>query len=34
VAFCPLISMGLALAKIGNDFVRLPLGIGLREARY
>jgi hypothetical protein len=25
--------MGLALSKIGNDFVRLPSGISLREAK-
>jgi hypothetical protein len=24
--------MALALSQIGNDFVRLPSGIGLREA--
>jgi hypothetical protein len=24
--------MGLALSQIGNDFVRLPSGISLREA--
>jgi len=25
--------MGLALSKIGNDFVRLPSGRSLREAK-
>jgi len=33
VAFRPHLSMGLALSKIGNDFVRLPSGISFREAK-
>ena len=32
VAFLPHLSVGLALSKTGNDFVRLPSGISPREA--
>jgi hypothetical protein len=33
VAFRRHLSMGLALSKIGNDFVRLPSGCSPREAK-
>jgi len=33
MAFCARLSMGLALSEIGNDFVRLPSGRSLREAK-
>jgi len=33
VAFRPHLSMGLALSQIENDFVRLPSGRSLREAK-
>ena len=33
MAFCARLSMGLALSKTGNDFVRLPSGHSLRDAK-
>jgi hypothetical protein len=33
VAFCPHLSMGLALSQVRHDFVRLPSGISLGEAK-
>ena len=34
VALHPHLTGGLALSQIGNDFVRLPSGISLREATF
>ena len=33
VAFRPHLSMGLALSKSANDYLRLPSGRSLREAK-
>jgi hypothetical protein len=33
VAFRPHLSIGSALSEIGNDFVRLPSGVSLGEAK-